>query len=89
MAKHHLRPLSVNHWTRDNRERSLYNSLAKTYAEVLLIGCGAGGNMGGYSLMQHRQLDTYHDAMKMVNRLSPRWLANMNMNPVCRLESRN
>ncbi|TXZ03599.1 heme anaerobic degradation radical SAM methyltransferase ChuW/HutW [Vibrio cholerae] len=64
MAKHHLRPLSVNHWTRDNRERSLYNSLAKTYAEVLPIGCGAGGNMGGYSLMQHRQLDTYLDAMK-------------------------
>ncbi|WP_162809359.1 heme anaerobic degradation radical SAM methyltransferase ChuW/HutW [Vibrio cholerae] len=64
MAKHHLRPLSVNHWTRDNRERSLYNSLAKTYAEVLPIGCGAGGNMGGYSLMQHRQLDTYLDAME-------------------------
>lgn len=64
MAKHHLRPLSVNHWTRDNRERSLYNRLAKTYAEVLPIGCGAGGNMGGYSLMQHRQLDTYLDAMK-------------------------
>ncbi|MBD1190622.1 heme anaerobic degradation radical SAM methyltransferase ChuW/HutW [Vibrio cholerae] len=64
MAKHHLRPLSINHWTRDNRERSLYNSLAKTYAEVLPIGCGAGGNMGGYSLLQHRQLDTYLDAMK-------------------------
>ncbi|GIA79659.1 heme anaerobic degradation radical SAM methyltransferase ChuW/HutW [Vibrio cholerae] len=64
MAKHHLRPLSVNHWTRNNRERSLYNSLAKTYAEVLPIGCGAGGNMDGYSLMQHRQLDTYLDAMK-------------------------
>ncbi|RBM48621.1 heme anaerobic degradation radical SAM methyltransferase ChuW/HutW [Vibrio tarriae] len=64
MAKHHLRPLSVNHWTRDNRERSLYNSLAKTYAEVLPIGCGAGGNIGGYSLMQHRQLDAYLEAMK-------------------------
>ncbi|GAB3514678.1 hypothetical protein GCM10027342_00560 [Photobacterium alginatilyticum] len=30
MAKHHLRRLSVNHWARDNRERSIYNSLAKT-----------------------------------------------------------
>lgn len=64
MTKHHLRPLSVNHWTRDNRERSLYNSLAKTYAEVLPIGCGAGGNLGGYSLMQHRQLSTYLEAMQ-------------------------
>ncbi|TXZ74298.1 heme anaerobic degradation radical SAM methyltransferase ChuW/HutW [Vibrio mimicus] len=64
MAKHHLRPVSVNHWARDNRERSLYNSLAKTYAEVLPIGCGAGGNIGGYSIMQHRQLSTYLDAMQ-------------------------
>ncbi|MGL5430629.1 MAG: heme anaerobic degradation radical SAM methyltransferase ChuW/HutW [Vibrio sp.] len=64
MAKHHLRQLSVNHWARDNRERSLYNSLAKTYAEVLPIGCGAGGNIGGYGLMQHRQLTTYLDALK-------------------------
>ncbi|TXZ07999.1 heme anaerobic degradation radical SAM methyltransferase ChuW/HutW [Vibrio mimicus] len=64
MAKHHLRPVSVNHWARDNRERSLYNSLAKTYAEVLPIGCGAGGNVGGYSIMQHRQLSTYLDAMQ-------------------------
>lgn len=64
MAKHHLRPVSVNHWARDNRERSLYNSLAKTYAEVLPIGCGAGGNIDGYSIMQHRQLSTYLDAMQ-------------------------
>ncbi|EMB50628.1 coproporphyrinogen III oxidase [Vibrio mimicus] len=64
MAKHHLRPVSVNHWARDNRERSLYNSLAKTYAEVLPIGCGAGGNISGYSIMQHRQLSTYLDAMQ-------------------------
>lgn len=64
MAKHHLRPVSVNHWARDNRERSLYNSLAKTYAEVLPIGCGAGGNIGGYSIMKHRQLSTYLDAMQ-------------------------
>lgn len=63
-ARHHLKPLSVNHWARDNRERSQYNSLAKTYAQVLPIGCGAGGNVGGYSLMQHRQLPAYMDAVK-------------------------
>ncbi|WP_260259298.1 heme anaerobic degradation radical SAM methyltransferase ChuW/HutW [Vibrio intestinalis] len=63
MAKQHMRQLSVNHWTRDNRERSQYNSLAKTYAEVLPIGSGAGGNVAGYSMMHHRSLDTYIDAM--------------------------
>ncbi|NMV42681.1 heme anaerobic degradation radical SAM methyltransferase ChuW/HutW, partial [Vibrio parahaemolyticus] len=56
--------LSVNHWAIDNRERSLYNSLAKTYAEVLPIGCGAGGNIGGYGMMQHRTLETYIKAVK-------------------------
>ncbi|MBF4313306.1 heme anaerobic degradation radical SAM methyltransferase ChuW/HutW, partial [Vibrio anguillarum] len=46
-AKHHFKSLSVNHWAKDNRERSQYNSLAKTFAEVLPVGCGAGGNVGG------------------------------------------
>lgn len=64
MAKHHMKQLSVNHWAIDNRERSLYNSLAKTYAEVLPIGCGAGGNIGGYGMMQHRTLETYIKAVK-------------------------
>ncbi|PSV20749.1 heme anaerobic degradation radical SAM methyltransferase ChuW/HutW [Photobacterium kishitanii] len=61
MAKHHLRRLSVNHWARDNRERSCYNSLAKTTAEVLPLGAGAGGNVGGYGFMQHRKLERYMD----------------------------
>ncbi|NVC61584.1 heme anaerobic degradation radical SAM methyltransferase ChuW/HutW [Vibrio sp. 05-20-BW147] len=59
MQKHHLKQLSVNHWATDNRERSLYNSLAKTYAEVLPIGCGAGGSIGGFGMMQHRSLEAY------------------------------
>lgn len=64
MAQHHMRQLSVNHWARDNRERSQYNSLAKTYAEVLPFGCGAGGNIGGYGMMNHRTLDNYMSAVK-------------------------
>ncbi|MBY6196167.1 heme anaerobic degradation radical SAM methyltransferase ChuW/HutW [Vibrio hangzhouensis] len=64
MRKHHIKQLSVNHWARDNRERSQYNSLAKTYAEVLPIGCGAGGNIGGYGLMHHRSLEAYMTAIK-------------------------
>ncbi|WP_295899034.1 heme anaerobic degradation radical SAM methyltransferase ChuW/HutW [uncultured Vibrio sp.] len=63
MAKHHQRRLSVNHWASGNRERSLYNSLAKTTAEVLSIGAGAGGNIGGLSMMQHRDMDQYIDAI--------------------------
>ncbi|KGY08356.1 heme anaerobic degradation radical SAM methyltransferase ChuW/HutW [Vibrio sinaloensis] len=63
MAEQHMRQLSVNHWTRDNRERSQYNSLAKTYAEVLPIGSGAGGNVAGFSMMHHRDLNTYIDAI--------------------------
>ncbi len=63
MAEHHMKQLSVNHWAIDNRERSLYNSLAKTYAEVLPIGCGAGGNIDGYGMMQHHTLDTYIKAV--------------------------
>ncbi|MDF2155142.1 heme anaerobic degradation radical SAM methyltransferase ChuW/HutW [Vibrio sp. CAU 1672] len=63
MARQHMKQLSVNHWAVDNRERSLYNSLAKTYAEVLPLGCGAGGNIGGYGMMQHRRLDTYVQAV--------------------------
>ncbi|ELR67730.1 Radical SAM family protein HutW [Photobacterium marinum] len=64
MARHHLRRLSVNHWARDNRERSIYNSLAKTSAEVLPLGAGAGGGVGGYGFMQHRNLDAYINSVK-------------------------
>lgn len=66
-TQQHLKKLSVNHWATDNRERSQYNSLAKTYAEVLPIGCGAGGNIGGYSVMQHRQLSSYIEQIKLGN----------------------
>ncbi|OAN18763.1 putative heme utilization radical SAM enzyme HutW [Photobacterium jeanii] len=83
MDKHHLRRLSVNHWARDNRERSLYNSLAKTSAEVLPLGAGAGGNLGGYGFMQHRTLDKYIETINngdlplmMVTKSSPQAAIN-------------
>ncbi|MCK6264193.1 heme anaerobic degradation radical SAM methyltransferase ChuW/HutW [Vibrio sp. ZSDE26] len=63
MAKHHQRRLSVNHWASGNRERSIYNSLAKTTAEVLPIGAGAGGNINGFAMMQSRDMDTYIHAI--------------------------
>ncbi|GMQ48981.1 heme anaerobic degradation radical SAM methyltransferase ChuW/HutW [Vibrio sp. 10N] len=64
MNTHFIKQLSVNHWARDNRERSQYNSVAKTFAEVLPIGAGAGGNIGGYGMMHHRTLDAYMAAMR-------------------------
>ncbi|USD63545.1 heme anaerobic degradation radical SAM methyltransferase ChuW/HutW [Vibrio sp. SCSIO 43140] len=64
MNKHFVKQLSVNHWARDNRERSQYNSVAKTFAEVMPLGAGAGGNIGGYGMMHHRTLDAYMEAMR-------------------------
>jgi len=43
MRQHHLKQLSVNHWATDNRERSLYNSLAKTYAEEAIFAALKSG----------------------------------------------
>ncbi|MBV7296631.1 heme anaerobic degradation radical SAM methyltransferase ChuW/HutW [Enterovibrio paralichthyis] len=63
MAKHHQKRLSVNHWASNNRERSIYNSLAKTTAEILPLGAGAGGNVMGRQMMQTRDMDTYIDAI--------------------------
>ncbi|WP_375753351.1 heme anaerobic degradation radical SAM methyltransferase ChuW/HutW [Vibrio sp. HN007] len=64
MDTHFQRRLSVNHWASGNRERSIYNSLAKTTAEVLPLGSGAGGNVGGLQMMHHRKLDTYIESIK-------------------------
>ncbi|WP_281543939.1 heme anaerobic degradation radical SAM methyltransferase ChuW/HutW [Grimontia sp. SpTr1] len=63
MAKHHQKRLSVNHWSSDNRERSIYNSLAKTTAEIMPLGAGAGGNVNGCQMMQTRDMDTYISAI--------------------------
>lgn len=49
--------LSNCHWAKDIRERSMYNILAKTGADVFPFGCGAGGFVGQYSTMQMRDLE--------------------------------
>ncbi|WP_073604833.1 heme anaerobic degradation radical SAM methyltransferase ChuW/HutW [Vibrio aerogenes] len=63
MARHHQKKLSINHWASTNRERSLYNSLAKTSADVLPVGAGAGGHLAGLQLMQFRKLEDYMQAI--------------------------
>ncbi len=52
--------LSLCHWRRHKRERSRYNTMAKTGAVVYPFGCGAGGNFAGLSFMQQRELAAYH-----------------------------
>jgi len=64
MARHHQRRLSVSHWASSNRERSIYNSLAKNNAEVLPLGAGAGGNVNGLQMMNHRDMEQYSQAVK-------------------------
>lgn len=59
VAKRDFSRLSNCHWRRNNRERSLYNTLAKRGSTIFPFGCGAGGNVGGYSTMLHRALKPY------------------------------
>ena len=63
LTAHGIERLSLCHWRRDPRERSLYNTLAKTGAVVYPFGCGAGGNVGGISFMHHRSIEVYHEAI--------------------------
>ncbi len=54
-----LRTLSCNHWATDYREQSIYNSMAKSGATIVPFGSGAGGNVHGVSIMQHRSMEDY------------------------------
>ena len=56
--------LSFCHWARNNRERSLYNTLARGGVHLFPFGCGAGGHVDGVSTMLHRALPMYE---KMVS----------------------
>lgn len=56
--------LSACHWSRTNRERSLYNTYAKEGVTMFPFGSGAGGNLDGYSTMLYRTLDTYEKAVE-------------------------
>ena len=55
------RRLSAAHWSANNRERSLYNILAKAGVPMFPFGSGAGGNVDGYGMMLHRALKPYED----------------------------
>ncbi|MCI1749905.1 MAG: heme anaerobic degradation radical SAM methyltransferase ChuW/HutW [Megasphaera cerevisiae] len=59
LDKRAYRRLNICHWSCSNRERSLYNTLARSGAVMFPFGSGAGGNVDGYSTMLHRALQPY------------------------------
>ncbi|RJY50259.1 heme anaerobic degradation radical SAM methyltransferase ChuW/HutW [Veillonella atypica] len=66
--------LSAAHWSANNRERSLYNILAKAGVPMFPFGSGAGGYVDGYGMMLHRALKPYED---MVSRGEKPFMALM------------
>ncbi|MBS3822208.1 MAG: heme anaerobic degradation radical SAM methyltransferase ChuW/HutW, partial [Phycisphaerae bacterium] len=56
--------LSIPHWRRDVRKRSRYNSLVKSGADCIPIGCGAGGRIGRVRFFQTGDLGTYLAAVQ-------------------------
>lgn len=55
--------ISVCHWRRNCRERSLYNRLVKCGAPILAYGCGAGGSLHGHGYFVTRDYDQYMQQM--------------------------
>jgi oxygen-independent coproporphyrinogen-3 oxidase len=63
MESSRYRRLSYCHWALDTRERSLYNTLTRSGAEVTPFGSGAGGNIDGHSIFVHPDLETYMESI--------------------------
>ena len=53
------RQLSCTHWGRNALERNRYNHWAKTGADIVPFGCGAGGFVGDRSFMQTGDLEAW------------------------------
>jgi oxygen-independent coproporphyrinogen-3 oxidase len=59
LAGHGFEHFTPQHWRRGTRERSVYNRLAKSNADILPIGSSAGGNLSRVSIMMERDIDAY------------------------------
>jgi oxygen-independent coproporphyrinogen-3 oxidase len=55
------RHLTQAHWAAGTRERNLYNQFAKTGADCLAFGAGAGGKLAGHRYMNESDPAVYHD----------------------------
>ncbi|MGE9292652.1 MAG: radical SAM protein, partial [Puniceicoccales bacterium] len=67
LAGYGFEHFTPQHWRRGTRERSVYNRLAKSNADILPIGSSAGGNLSRVSIMMERDIDTYAAAIEAGN----------------------
>ncbi len=51
--------LSTTHWGRGTLERNMYNTYAKIGVDMIPFGCGAGGFIGDWAVMQEGDLAKY------------------------------
>lgn len=63
LAAQGWRQLSCTHWGRNALERNRYNHWAKTGADIVPFGCGAGGFIGDWSFMQTGDLEAWRKAV--------------------------
>lgn len=59
LAEWPVTQISVCHWAKTNRERNIYNTAAQQGHTRLPFGAGAGGKVGGLSLVQERDVKRY------------------------------
>ena len=64
MQAAHYRRLSITHWARTSRERSLYNFFSRGRSDCVPLGSGAGGWLGDYFFFVEGQLQDYLSAIK-------------------------
>jgi len=63
LAAQGWKQLSTTHWGRNALERNLYNTYAKIGVDMVPFGCGAGGFIGDWSIMQEGDLAKYMAAV--------------------------
>lgn len=59
LIRFNFEPFSPRHWRRNPRERSLYNTLAKSNSDILAFGSAAGGRLGAFTVSLNRDLPLY------------------------------
>ncbi|HMM19321.1 MAG TPA: heme anaerobic degradation radical SAM methyltransferase ChuW/HutW [Selenomonadales bacterium] len=59
LSGHMFSRLSICHWAKTSRERSMYNTLTKAGRSVIPFGAGAGGNVGGVTMHLTRDIAQY------------------------------
>lgn len=59
LLEHNYKQLSASHFAKNTRERNVYNVLAKSDADTLAFGPGAGGKIQGISFMNTRDYEGY------------------------------